>query len=323
VTFPDINPYLIGPFTIPLGSIELGPLGLRWYALAYIAGIVLGWIYARRLLKEERIWGRGGPPLTTLQLDDVILWITLGVILGGRIGYEIFYSLTGDSAELFAHPAEIFKIWHGGMSFHGGLIGVMLALVIFAARNAVAGEPAGWRPPKAPNATFLQSLGFVGGKTLAIGDLIAPCVPIGLFFGRIANFINGELWGRPTHLPWGMVFCNHTIERANDGTCPAGLEPRHPSQLYEATLEGVVLFLILRWATHKAGFLQRRGLVTGIFLAGYGIIRLLLENVREPDSFMPEFLKHWLTMGMLLSIPMILFGLWLVWRTRTQPAAKA
>ncbi len=321
MTFPDISPFvpLLGPYYI--GSV--GPIGLRWYALAYIVGIVIGWVYSRRLVKNERIWGGARPPLTTLQLDDLILWITLGVILGGRIGYEVFYSLTGQAKELFSHPLEILMIWHGGMSFHGGLIGVMIAIIVFAARNEVGEQAAGFRPPGETGAGFGRSLAFAGEKGLSISDLIAPAVPIGLFFGRIANFINGELWGRPTHLPWGMVFCNATIRAANQGACPAGDQPRHPSELYEAALEGLVLFLVLRWATHRMGFLQRRGLVTGIFLTGYGIARLLLENVREPDDFMPDALKHWLTMGMLLSIPMILVGLWLIWRTRNGRPVEA
>lgn len=323
MTFPDINPYLLGPFTFHIGSMEVGPLGLRWYALAYIAGIVVGWIYARSLVKQERIWGKARAPLTTLQLDDLILWITLGVILGGRIGYELFYALTGEAAEVLAHPAEMLMIWHGGMSFHGGLLGVVIAILVFAARNPVGTLPAGSRPPGEPEAGFGRRLAYSATKGLAISDVIAPCVPIGLFFGRIANFINGELWGRPTDLPWGMVFCNATIKAANGGVCPAGDVPRHPSELYEATLEGLVLFLVLRWATHRAGCLEKRGLVTGIFLTGYGISRLVLENVREPDDFMPEALKHWITMGMLLSIPMILIGVWLIWRTRTAAAAKA
>jgi phosphatidylglycerol:prolipoprotein diacylglycerol transferase len=194
---------------------------------------------------------------------------------------------------MWAHPLEILMLWKGGMSFHGGLVGVILAIVFFARRNKVS--------------------------MLGIGDLVAPCVPIGLFFGRIANFINGELWGRTTDLPWGMVFCNDTLRKAGGGICAAGDLPRHPSQLYEASLEGVLLFLALRFATHKAHLLPRRGVVTGIFLIGYGLIRASLEGVREPDEFMPHF-PLGLTMGMMLSIPMILAGAWLIWRATRVPA---
>jgi phosphatidylglycerol---prolipoprotein diacylglyceryl transferase len=233
-----------------------------------------------------------------VQIDDLVLWITLGVILGGRIGYVLFYMLVNPAqrAELFAHPQVALQIWNGGMSFHGAAIGVGLALVFFARSNRI--------------------------NLLALADLIAPCEPIGQFFGRLANFINGELWGRPTSLPWGTIFCNRHIADANGGACPAEvLVPRHPSQLYEAALEGVVLFLVLRWATHHAKWLQRPGAVTGLWLVGYGAIRIALENVRNPDIGMPDF-PLGLTMGMILSIPMVLGGLFLIWRAlREAPAA--
>jgi len=293
VIFPDINPYvpLLGPYEFNLGSWHVGPLGVRWYALAYIAGILLGWRYCVGLVKNPRLWGGRPPTATPVQVDDLILWITLGVVLGGRIGSVLFYN----TSMIWTRPAEIFQIWNGGMSFHGGMIGVALALVLYARSQKI--------------------------DILRLADLIAPCVPFGLFFGRIANFINGELWGRVTDVPWAMVFCNQTILKEY-GSCPAGILPRHPSQLYEATLEGVVLFLILRWATHKAGWLRRQGAVTGLFLTFYALFRISLENVREPDANMPIF-PLGLTMGMILSIPMVLVGIWLVWSGLKRPEAAA
>ncbi len=293
--FPDFDPYV--PF------LHYGAFGVRWYAVAYIVGIVLGWLYARRLIERENLWTPRTPPVTKLQLDDLILWITLGVILGGRLGYVLFYAIPGALAghvepqnNMLLHPLEVFKIWEGGMSFHGGALGVITAVLVFATRNKI--DP------------------------LRLGDLVAPCVPIGLFFGRIANFINGELWGRETGVPWGVVFCNNRII-ATQGGCLAGTHPRHPSQLYEAGLEGLVLFLVLYLAVHKARLLARPGQVTGVFLVGYGLARFSLEHVREPDDFMPVFLKGWLTMGMLLSLPMMAVGLWLIWRARRTPAGAS
>ncbi len=282
--FPDITPYvpLLGPYEFTLGGTHVGPLGIRWYALAYIAGIALGWRYAVMLVKTPRLWFGVAPPVTPTQIDDLILWITLGVVAGGRLGSMLFYNTT----VLWTHPLEILKIWNGGMSFHGGLIGVILAVLIFARVNRI--DP------------------------VRLADLVAPCVPFGLFFGRLANFINGELWGRVTNVPWGMVFCNRTILH-DYGRCPAGLEARHPSQLYEAGLEGVALFLILHWATHRAGWLPRKGVLLGLFLTFYGLFRISLENVREPDEGMPHF-PLGLTMGMMLSAPMIIAGAWLLWR---------
>jgi phosphatidylglycerol:prolipoprotein diacylglycerol transferase len=180
------------------------------------------------------------------------------------------------------------------MSFHGGFLGVCLAIVVFSRINKL--------------------------NMLRLGDVVAPCAPIGIGLVRVANFINGELWGRPTNLPWGMVFCNPHIAAANQGNCPAGLLTRHPSQLYEAGLEGIALFLVLLWGTHRAKWLNREGALTGLFLAGYGVSRVALENVRQPDVQMPDF-PLGLTMGMMLSIPMILVGLWLIWRGLHRPPA--
>ncbi|MFI4965614.1 MAG: prolipoprotein diacylglyceryl transferase [Caulobacterales bacterium] len=265
--FPNFDPVLV----------HLGPIAIRWYALAYIAGILLGWRYAVSLVRSARLWVFRGPPASPLQIDDMILWVTLGIIVGGRLGHVLFYT----PELIWTNPVEILKTWHGGMSFHGGALGVLLALIIFCLRNRL--------------------------DLLRIGDVAAASAPLGLFFGRIANFINGELWGRPTNLPWGIVF---------PGADPA--VPRHPSQLYEAALEGIALFLLLRWATHGAKLLNRRGVVMGMFIAAYGVIRISLENVREPDSYMPHF-PLGLTMGMLLSAPMLVAGGYMIWRGLREP----
>jgi phosphatidylglycerol:prolipoprotein diacylglycerol transferase len=272
VPFPEFDPVIF----------QIGPFALRWYALAYVVGIVLGWLYGVRLIKTPALWRGGQPPATQPQIDDLILWITLGVILGGRIGYVLFYR-----PDLFwTNPLEVLQIWNGGMSFHGGALGVIIAVAVFARLNKI--------------------------DLLRLGDVVAPCVPFGLFFGRIANFINGELWGRPTDAPWGVIFPS-----SQDGL------PRHPSQLYEAALEGVVLFLILRWATHRAGQLARPGMVTGLFLLFYGLFRIAVEFLREPDSHLPDALRGYATLGMLLSIPMVLAGLWLIARARRRAPADA
>ena len=283
--FPEFDPVLI----------HLGPLPIRWYALAYVAGIVLGWWYASRLAKTERLWSPGKPPVTGPQLDDLVLWITLGVILGGRFGYALFYKpsmfaqlFTGDS---WGERLELLQLWTGGMSFHGGFLGVVIALLLYANRQKI--------------------------NPLSLGDLIAPVAPIGLLFGRIANFINGELWGRETTVPWAIRFCNARIEQMY-GFCPAGNEPRHPSQLYEAGLEGLLLLIILSLAIWKWKMLKRPGFVTGLFLLGYGVCRAALENVRQPDAGL-ENLPLGLTMGMILSIPMMLVGAWLIWRALKKP----
>lgn len=277
--FPDFDPILF----------KIGPIAIRWYALAYVAGILLAWRYAIGMVRNTRLWVHRPPPMTAEQIDDLILWVTLGIIVGGRLGHVIFYTPT----IIWTDPLEILRIWQGGMSFHGGALGVLIALAGFAWRNKL--------------------------DLLRLGDLAAAAAPIGLFLGRIANFINGELWGRPTELPWGVNFCNtHILE--THGACPAG--DRHPSQLYEAALEGVVLFLILRWATHHAKLTNRRGVVTGLFMLFYGLFRVSLENVREPDAGL-ESLPLGLTMGMYLSIPMILAGLFFVWRGLREPLPPA
>jgi len=271
IPYPAINPVLI----------SLGPFAVRWYALAYIVGIIAGWFYARAIVASERLWG-GPAPLTVLDFDDFVVWITLGIILGGRIGYVLFYNLP-----LFAaHPLQIFEIWTGGMSFHGGVTGCAVAIVLFALRRHI--------------------------PMLSLADVTAGVAPIGLFLGRLANFINGELWGRPTDVPWAMIFPS------------GGPAPRHPSQLYEATLEGVVLFIVLGLLMRR-GALKRPGTVTGAFLLGYAVARTTCEFFREPDVQL-GFLwgSQWLTMGMLLCIPLAIAGIAiLAYAIRRQPAAKA
>lgn len=281
---PDIDPVLL----------HLGPVKVRWYALAYVAGIVLGWLYAARLLRQPKLWPQDRPPISAEQLDDLILWLTAGVILGGRIGYIIAY----DASIVWKAPLEVFKIWEGGMSFHGGFTGVLIASVIWSRRN-----------------------GLDLSRALGLGDLLASCAPMGLFFGRLANFVNGELWGRVTHVPWGMVFCNTYTPVDAYGQCAAGLLPRHPSQLYEAFGEGLLLFTVLLLLGTQMKKLRRPGLIMGVFIAGYGTLRILVEMVRNPDAQMLPFFKDVVTMGQLLSIPMVAAGIWLIWRALKTPEA--
>ena len=251
--YPAINPVLV----------SIGPFAVRWYALAYIVGIVGGWFYARAIVSSPRLWG-GPAPLTVVDFDDFIVWITLGVILGGRTGYVLFYNFP----HFAAHPVEMLELWNGGMSFHGGVVGCIVAIIVYARYRSI--------------------------PTLSLGDVTAAVAPIGLFLGRIANFINGELWGRPSDVSWAMIFPN------------GGAIPRHPSQLYEAALEGVVLFVLLQFLV-QLGALKRPGLVTGTFAMGYGVARITCEFFREPDAQL-GFLWGGLTMGMLLCIPLIVAG---------------
>jgi phosphatidylglycerol:prolipoprotein diacylglycerol transferase len=266
--FPDIDPV----------AFAVGPFAVRWYGLAYFVGILLGWRYGRALVADERLWGGRPAPMKVADIDDFLLWLTLGIVLGGRLGYAMFYQ----PGHFLDDPLGFFRVWEGGMSFHGGLLGTIAAMAGFAMRRGVA--------------------------MLSLFDVAAAAAPIGLFFGRLANFVNAELWGRVTDAPWGVVFCNPTIAAAYGGVCPAGTEPRHPSQLYEAALEGVLLFAILRILTHRALSLKRPGLTGGAFVAGYGLCRILVEFVREPDAQL-GYLAGFLTMGMLLSLPMVLVGI--------------
>jgi phosphatidylglycerol:prolipoprotein diacylglycerol transferase len=259
IAFPQFDPVIV----------RLGPLSIRWYALAYICGLVIGWRLARRLV-------RLAPAVATaLQVDDFLTWATLGVVLGGRLGYVLFYQ----PSTYLAHPAMILAVWEGGMSFHGGMLGVAIAIAIFCYRNAI------------------PLLGFA--------DRIAVVAPIGLGLGRVANFINGELWGRaaPDWLPWAMIFPR------------AGMEPRHPSQLYQALLEGLVLLAVMAVLARRESLRARFGTLTGVFLCGYAIARIIGEFFREPDSFL-GFLAFGATMGQVLSVPMLLAGIWLIVRAR-------
>ena len=260
LTFPEIDPVIV----------SFGPFAIRWYALAYIAGLLIAWRYCR--------WLTARPParLSADAFDDFLFWATLGVVLGGRLGYVLFYK---PGYYLF-NPEEIVFVWQGGMSFHGGLIGVLAAIVFFARKQGV--------------------------HVFTLADIVGCAAPIGLFLGRIANFINGELFGRATDAPWGMAFPN------------GGPLPRHPSQLYEAALEGLVLFIVLH-VMARAGALERGGLISGAFLAGYGLARFVVEVFREPDRHL-GFLFGGATMGQLLSIPMILAGVAImVWARRARP----
>lgn len=273
IVFPEIDPI----------AISIGPIAIRWYALAYIAGIVLGWLYARALVKNEKLWG-GPAPITLLQLDDFILWVTIGIIVGGRTGYVLFYN----PAFFAEHPGQIFVLWNGGMSFHGGFLGCVAAVMLFCRKNGI--------------------------PILSLGDITTGVGPIGLFLGRLANFIKGELWGRPadSSVPWAMVF--------PDG----GPLPRHPSQLYEAGLEGLLLFIVLA-VMIRMGALKRPGLILGSFIAIYAIARIISELFREPDPQL-GFLWGGLTMGMLLSVPMIIAGAILIvmaWRKAPEHLQKS
>lgn len=257
LTFPNIDPI----------AIQLGPVAIRWYALAYIAGLLLGW---RLLLRLARL---PGAPMTRADADDFVTWAVAAVILGGRLGYVVFYN----PAYYAAHPVEILFLWRGGMSFHGGLLGIIVAEIWFCRRR--------------------------GLPLLKVADMVAVAAPIGLFFGRIANFVNAELYGRITDVPWAMVF---------PGGGPA---PRHPSQLYEAALEGIVLFAVIYWLYRQPQVRAKPGLAAGAFLLGYGVIRLSLELVRQPDAHI-GLLGLGATLGQWLSVPVLAFGLYLVFRAQ-------
>ena len=273
IPFPHIDPVLV----------QIGPLAIRWYALSYIAGLLAGWWLASRMTKDRALWRNptfsNKPPMNADQVGDLVVWATLGVILGGRIGWILFYGIAlcsvspqsgmchvGDGVlpgAFVTNPMHLITTWEGGMSFHGGLAGVAIAIWLFCRRNKL--------------------------QLLSVADMIAVVAPVGLFFGRLANFINGELWGKPTDVPWAMVF-----PRTGDGL------PRHPSQLYEAALEGIVLFILLQLALRRFKLHERPGLLTGLFFLGYGLFRFFVEFFREPDG---PFLG-WFSMGMALSIPL-------------------
>lgn len=260
---------LVMPYIDPV-IVQLGPVAIRWYALAYVAGLLLGWLAMRALVTDERAWQPGQRRPTVLELDDLLVYAAIGVVVGGRAGHVLFYGLPYYAS----HPGEILQVWHGGMAFHGGLIGVILAVMLFARQKRIS--------------------------ALTLFDLMAIVAPIGLFFGRLANFVNQELWGRVTDVPWAVVFF----------TPEAGPFPRHPSQLYEAGLEGLLLFAVLGLCVRRWGF-ARPGLYAGMFGIGYALCRSFSELFREPDPD-SEKLAYGFTMGMALSLPMLIAGLVLV-----------
>ncbi|MCX8996569.1 prolipoprotein diacylglyceryl transferase [Rhizobiaceae bacterium BDR2-2] len=262
--YPEIDPI----------ALSIGPLAIRWYGLAYVAGIMLGWLYARSLVAKAHLWPGGTAPATRAQIDDFVVWATLGIVLGGRIGYILFY----DPAPVLENPLSAFAVWNGGMSFHGGFLGATLAMILFARRHGI--------------------------RIWSLFDVVAAVAPIGLFFGRIANFINGELWGRISDVPWAMVFPT------------GGPFTRHPSQLYEAALEGLATFLVLFAATRFTGILKKPGFTAGLFVSLYAASRIFVEFFREPDEQIGYLAGNWLTMGMILSLPMLAAGIWAMARAK-------
>lgn len=268
--FPDIDPV----------AISIGPIDIRWYGLGYVVSILLGWWYARRIVGTQRLWANDTPPMTKLDLDDFLLWAAIGIVAGGRIGFILFYDLP----LYLADPGLILQIWKGGMSFHGGITGTTIAMILFARKRGIA--------------------------MWSLFDVVANVCVTGLFLVRIANFINGELYGGLSSLPWAVVF--------------PGEEPfaRHPSQLYEAALEGLLTGIVLAVMVFRFGALKRPGLVAGTFVSLYAVSRIAVEFVRVPDAQLGYLLGGWLTMGMVLSVPMLLLGLWAIWRA-TRSAAPA
>jgi phosphatidylglycerol:prolipoprotein diacylglycerol transferase len=287
IPFPNISPEI---FSIPLFGFEFA---LRWYALAYIAGILIGWRISVMTVKAARLWLNEQPVMTPAQIEDLLTWMILGVILGGRLGYVLFYQ----PAYYFQNPHEILFIWQGGMAFHGGLLGVIVAGLIFTTRYKIS--------------------------KLSAADVMALGVPPGILLGRLANFINAELWGRPTDLPWGVAVPTNTAQYCPD---VIGLCARHPSQLYEALLEGLILGAVLLWLAWRRDAYKTPGLIAGTFIAGYGIARFIVEFVRQPDAqFVSdgnplglafEIGGYGLTMGQFLSIPMILIGAYMIRQAR-------
>jgi phosphatidylglycerol:prolipoprotein diacylglycerol transferase len=267
LTYPNINPI----------AIEYGPISIKWYGLAYLAGLVLGWLYIRRLISTPKLWFADKAPMTLERVDDLLLYMTGAVIIGGRLGQVLLY----DPDFYFSNPAEIVKVWKGGMSFHGALIAAGLLILLFARQFKVPAR--------------------------SVMDLVCAAAPVGIFFGRIANFINSEHWGRVTTAAVGMVFPN------------GGPEPRHPSQLYEAVLEGLVMWFIIRFATHRMLALKRPGLVTGIWLVWYAIARATCEIFREPE---PDHILNIgpFTAGQVYCLPMLLIGLYMIWSARRSEA---
>ena len=292
IPFPNISPEI---FSISVFGFELA---LRWYALAYIAGILIGWRMVVMSVKTSRLWIKNQPVMTPTQIEDLLTWVILGVIFGGRLGYVLFYQ----PSYYLENPSEILYVWQGGMAFHGGLLGVIVAGLVFTTRYKI---------PK-----------------LSAADVMALGVPPGLLLGRLANFINAELWGRPTDLPWGVAFPTQAAQLCPDviGVCA-----RHPSQLYEALLEGLILGGVLLWLVWRRDAYKTPGLIAGTFFLGYGIARFAVEFVRQPDAqfvsagnplgLALELGGYGLTMGQLLSVPMIALGLYLIRQARRMRTA--
>lgn len=269
--FPEIDPVIV----------QFGPLAIHWYGVGYIVGILFAWWYARKLVADAALWPGGLVPMKAQDVDDFVVWAALGVVLGGRTGYVLFYDLP----RYLANPLDILAIWQGGMSFHGGLLGVILAMILFSRSRGI--------------------------RTWSLFDVVSAGVPVGLGLVRLANFINSELWGKVSSVPWAVEFPN------------GGAFPRHPTQIYEALLEGAVLFVLLRILTHRRLKLARPGFVSGAFVAGYGLARVLVEFFREPDQQLGYLLgTGWLTMGMTLSMPMVLLGLWAMTTAKPAPAPE-
>lgn len=287
IMFPELSPEL---FSISIFGIDLA---IRWYALAYIFGLLIAWRLAILAVRRVDLWPANKPPASTDQIEDLLTWIILGVILGGRIGFVLFYQ----PGYYLQNPMEILKVWQGGMAFHGGLLGVIVATWLYTVRH--------------------------GLSRIGLADLVAHTVPPGLLLGRLANFVNAELWGRPTDLPWGVIFPGPAAQN-----CPdiQGLCARHPSQLYEALLEGLILGALLLWLAYRRGAFKKPGLITGTFFVGYGLARFAVEFARQPDA---QFITpgnplglawhmggYGLTMGQILCLPMIALGCWLIIRAK-------
>ncbi len=291
IPFPDIAPEI---FSITLFGFELA---LRWYALAYIAGIIIAWQISLAAIRRPALWRGNVPPMTKVQIEDLLTWIIIGIILGGRLGFVLFYQ----PAYYLANPGQILMVWQGGMAFHGGFLGVVVAAWIFTARHKI--------------------------PRLAAADAIALGVPVGLMLGRLANFINGELWGRPTDMPWGVAFPGAA---AQDCAGVIGLCARHPSQLYQAGLEGALLLAVMLWLAFRRDALKVPGQITGVFLAGYGAARFVVEYFRQadaqfitPDNPMGHVIRlgeAGITMGQVLSLPMLAAGIALIVLARRRVA---
>jgi phosphatidylglycerol:prolipoprotein diacylglycerol transferase len=286
IQFPNIDPVIV---SITIFDFELA---LRWYALAYIVGILVAWWIASTTIKRTTLWPNNTPPTTPDRVEDLISYLIIGIIVGGRLGFVMFYQ----PAYYLAVPSEILQVWKGGMSFHGGFLGVVIAAALYFRKHNI--------------------------PILSGADMIALSVPVGLFLGRVANFINGELWGRPTTAPWGVIFPGEAAQACGQAV---GLCARHPSQLYEAVLEGLILGGVLIYAAYRTNSLKKPGAMTGLFFAGYGIARSIVELFRQPDAqfqsvenplgYVLQIGSAGLTMGQILSIPMILVGLFLIFRS--------